>query len=1349
MKHWLNYMAMMVLLLTAGRMAAQVPVLDSVCYGAVRNYGVTGETGSTYSWILTPPTPPGITLPSNADTVQIDWTYPAGVYELQAIQHALNGCDADAVHGLVYVFDAPDVYAGPDAMVCTGRAYSMIHSTEANTASLFWTTSGDGGFDDITLLHAEYHPGPGDILAGTVTLTLTGYGLVQDEEACAPSVSSMVLSVVDDIIPQFGPIGPFCLNSVPPALPDTSLEGITGYWIPPVINTGTEGTFPYLFEPDDPLQCGVPTTIYIIITDEIVPTFDTIGPLCINSIPPGLPDASLEGITGTWDPAVITTDVPGVFTYVFTPDDPGQCGVETSIDIAVVTEIQPLFDPIGPLCQNSMPPSLPGTSLNGIQGTWEPPAISTAVPGTFDFTFTPYPDQCGLDTTIQVTINPLVEPQFDPIGPLCQYSQAPPLPEVSLEGITGTWDPAWISTAVPGIFTFIFTPDDPSQCGLVTSIQVIVLPETVPEFEEIGLLCVNSVPPVLPDTSLNGVPGTWEPPVITTDLPGTFFFTFTPEENIPCVLPVSIAVVVTEEITPQFDTIGPLCQYSLSPALPDTSLEGISGTWVPPLISTDVTGVFTFEFTPDSGQCATVTSIDVVITDQIVPEFAPVGPLCQYSPPVTLPDTSLNGISGTWEPPVVNTDVPGSYLFTFTPDDPEQCGTEATMQIDVVTEIIPIFDPVGPLCQNSTPPDLPGVSLNGITGTWDPAVIGTSTPGTDTYTFTPDNPDQCGAVTTLDITVVPPEVPAFDPVGPFCLNSVPLDLPLVSINGITGTWDPPVINTTVAGTFPYTFMPDPTQCATDTTIQVIIGDENIPLFDQFGPFCQFSEPVTLPGTSLNGIEGTWDPPVTNTQVPGSFTFVFTPEPGQCAVNDTMIIIVEPIVTPMFNQIGPLSQNSVAPLLPPISLNGITGTWDPPFIDTSVPGIFMFVFTPDPGECAVSTAMNITVLFDVLQAITGAGGHCLTGAAIVPLDVNHFTAVAKFQLKLSYNVDKLLCEGYINPHPQLAANISGVVDQQNGIVTVKWEDTNPVTFPGLEKVCDLVFTPKEPGLGQLTWYTGPTESYFYGLDGQMIPAAFYTQDLLIYEPPEIILGTYKNVCIGDTVMIYGTATTTYPPLKYQWTLPDGTVQSADPYLVNITPDDGGDYVLLVTDSLGCTDQKSIHIIVNDNPIADFHDTDTLIVQPGYVLEAGSGMASYTWNTGETGESIVIDSTGLYRVTLVSAVGCIGTDSVYVMLSDEIPEGCMVIPNAFTPDGDGLNDSFKAFVNCPGITYFRMYIFNRWGQMIYETADISAGWDGRMNGEPVPGDVYVYKIVYRITGIGVQEEFVNKGNVLLLR
>src|SRR5690606_3885426 len=103
------------------------------------------------------------------------------------------------------------------------------------------------------------------------------------------------------------------------------------------------------FTPDDPNQCGIVTSMDIEIVPEIIPTFDVIGPLCLNSTPPDLPTTSLEGITGIWSPAIIATDAIGNFTHTFTPDDPDQCGVVTNMVIEIVPEIIPTFVQIGPL----------------------------------------------------------------------------------------------------------------------------------------------------------------------------------------------------------------------------------------------------------------------------------------------------------------------------------------------------------------------------------------------------------------------------------------------------------------------------------------------------------------------------------------------------------------------------------------------------------------------------------------------------------------------------------------------------------------------------------------------------------------------------------------------------------------------------------------------------------------------------------------------------------------------------------------------------------------------------------------------------------------------------------------
>src|SRR5436853_7567116 len=111
------------------------------------------------------------------------------------------------------------------------------------------------------------------------------------------------------------------------------------------------------------------------------------------------------------------------------------------MDVTVTTQVTPTFTQIGPLCQNSTAPALPATSDNGFAGTWSPATISTAAVGTITYTFTPT-DPCATPTTMDIMVTAQVTPTFTQIGPLCQNSAAPALPEIGREACRETWNPA-------------------------------------------------------------------------------------------------------------------------------------------------------------------------------------------------------------------------------------------------------------------------------------------------------------------------------------------------------------------------------------------------------------------------------------------------------------------------------------------------------------------------------------------------------------------------------------------------------------------------------------------------------------------------------------------------------------------------------------------------------------------------------------------------------------------------------------------------------------------------------------------------------------------------------------------
>lgn len=324
-------------------------------------------------------------------------------------------------------------------------------------------------------------------------------------------------------------------------------------------------------------------------------------------------------------------------------------------------------------------------------------------------------------------------------------------------------------------------------------------------------------------------------------------------------------------ITPAFDQIGPLCQNSAAPMLPSGSNNGVTGTWSPSTIDTTTTGTTTYTFTPDSGFCALIVTMDIDVLPQLTPTFTQIGPLCQNSVAPSLPTTSDNGVNGTWSPSTIDTTTSGTTTYTFTSSS--SCDVVVTMDITITPQLTPTFTQIGPLCQNTVAPSLPTTSDNGIAGTWSPSTIDTSVAGTVTYTFTPST--ACDVIVTMDIVVNAEAPMVFSPltvcVGDTTNNVFP------STSGVTGTWSPSSIDTSIAGNYTYTFTPDPGQCLTPGNFDVFVITKTPVTFSSL-EVCN-SATVAFPTTSVEGyvLTGTWSPNSISTSVIGSVDYIFTPD----------------------------------------------------------------------------------------------------------------------------------------------------------------------------------------------------------------------------------------------------------------------------------------------------------------------------------------------------------------------------------------------------------------------------------------------------------------------------------------
>jgi len=325
---------------------------------------------------------------------------------------------SDQISFKVAIYDPPLAFAGDPLSICSGLSVALTASSAENYSSLLWTSTGDGLFGDPATLHAVYTPGANDLKAGSVTLTLTIEGL-SSNTSCTPSVSSVEVTIHP--MPLLLITNPKAVCA--PATIDLTFSAITAgsmilsssvfsYWRDEAATNALTGetvvsaSGTYYIKLTSPGDCSDIRPVTVIIIKEVLPEFNPIGSLCLGSIPPVLPLTSTNGITGTWSPSVITTDLPGTVVYTFTADGV-KCTDIVSMAIIVDPIITPLFEPIEPICLNSTAPVLPAISTNGITGTWSPAIVATDEV-VRSYTFTPDLLFCADIQTLEIEVKDLI-----------------------------------------------------------------------------------------------------------------------------------------------------------------------------------------------------------------------------------------------------------------------------------------------------------------------------------------------------------------------------------------------------------------------------------------------------------------------------------------------------------------------------------------------------------------------------------------------------------------------------------------------------------------------------------------------------------------------------------------------------------------------------------------------------------------------------------------------------------------------------------------------------------------------------------------------------------------------------
>jgi len=395
---------------------------------------------------------------------------------------------------------------------------------------------------------------------------------------------------------------------------------------------------------------------------------------------------------------------------------------------------------------------------------------------------------------------------------------------------------------------------------------------------------------------------------------------------------------------------------------------------------------------------------------------------------------------------------------------------------------------------------------------------------------------------------------------------------------------------------------------------------------------------------------------------------------------------------------------------------------------------------DENGCFVEDSIWVEHLQGfILSAIAGNDTICRTQTLHIPVMVDNFNSIRSFKAIMKYEAQKVTCHGYMpgsinNQLPGISIIDFPAIQE----IVVTWLGSNSVTLQGMEQLFTLVFTPNETGISGLTWDQAPGKSYFEGDNGLIDNVQLVPGQMQVNDPAAVSIGYEPAVCEGEMLIIAPVFTGT-APMQYQWQKPDGGTDTRDMIFQPFAGEEhSGDYRIKVTDALGCSDSAVITAKVIPPPTANFPESP-IPFENQYTLEAPQGYASYEWSNGETNYFITVTEEGEYSVIIKTTEGCESRDTA-MLLNVAVP---VYVPNAFTPNADGLNDTFKPIITKPDlVSQYHLSIYNRWGECFFETSDPAQGWDGK---NELPG-VYNWVVSY-MDGMGKVNQI--RGVVTLIK
>jgi len=462
-------------------------------------------------------------------------------------------------------------------------------------------------------------------------------------------------------------------------------------------------------------------------------------------------------------------------------------------------------------------------------------------------------------------------------------------------------------------------------------------------------------------------------------------------------------------------------------------------------------------------------------------------------------------------------------------------------------------------------------------------------------------------------------------------------------------------------------------------------------------------------------------PIAGNLPPGLYTVVVT-DANNCTTTATVTInpSTSPVVTPLNLGSNPICISQSTQL----DANVLGGT--PPYV---------YNWTPSTGLSAtnVKSPMANPIITTTYTVDVSDVDGCTSQPQSITIDVYQPLTVVGLG-------NTAICSGTT---VNIAANAGG----GDGNYTYTWSPALPNGGPGPHAVT-------------------PSASTTYNViltDGCGSP--FVTASVIVIVSPSPMVAIQPSPqtgCSPYTVQFTDGSIVPSPATITQWVWYFGDNGGSNLQNPSHTYMTGGVYTvrLRVTTSDGCTAIDSVQnlVTVQQTPVASFYPDPkvTLIFEPEITFNNTSQYYTTSlWDFGDGGTSGMdnplhtYNDTGKYLVTLIvtesSTLQCSDTAYDFVIIN---PNVAFYVPSAFTPNGDGVNETFYPLGEGwdQGVESYTMYIYNRWGEVIFQSKDKRFGWDGKMpTGYATPG-VYVYMFIIKDL-YGKEHQYL--GSVALIR